>query len=392
MIPRFRPTFTLRHIREAALDWTKASAEPTLADTLARMLGFEHAVVTGSGRAALTLALNFLGNEGEVVIPAYNCLAVAEAVMAAGWTPVFADVGEDGVNMTLETLKAALTPNTRVVMPTHQFGLPCEIQAITDFCRSRQLFVLEDAAPALGAMVGGKPAGSFGDAAVVSFHLTKVLAAVQGGCLLMRSKAMAAATRKHLGPGPASGGWPQLAKAVALRLLTNPLVYGGLARVRARRQGEDLYQVLEMAKANGLDDATVRCPAFCARLAVKQLDGLATNVARRNALGRLYARELKGINGLSFPQWPGDTVAALVQFPLLVPDKPKTYYAMLRRGVDVSWNFRYCCSASLGHHPARSVYSAKHLIGLPTYPSLTDLQAQEIGRALGESLKETNPA
>ena len=387
MIPRFSPTFSLEHIRRALKPEPFGLVEAALCRKVGQLHGFENAYLTATARDGLRLILSALGGTGDVLIPAYNCLAVPQAIIAAGWRPVFADVGPDGVNMSLETLRTALTPGTRVVIPTHQFGLPCDIRRITTFCRERNLFVIEDAAAALGATVDGKPVGSFGDASIVSFHLTKVISAVQGGCVLVRDEKIASCIEKTLHAAAIPGGWDQIGKALLWRMLTSQWVYGAAARVRSKLQGEDLFQKLP-ASFNALSDSALRCPSFCARLALAQFDQLSENAKRRDQLGRFYASGLSKLKGVSFPSSAAGSLCSFVQFPVFVSDKSQTYYSMLRRGVDVSWNFRYCCSESFDQNMAQSIHSAKHMIGLPTFPSLTDSQAQEVVDALREILSE----
>ncbi|MBI2535103.1 MAG: DegT/DnrJ/EryC1/StrS family aminotransferase, partial [Deltaproteobacteria bacterium] len=133
-------------------------------------LGVEEAVLCGSGSLALEIALRAcgVGQHDEVVIPTFCCTAVVPPVLAVGAVPVFADVGAE-LNITVETVDAALTKKTKAVIVPHLFGNPADIGAIIDLARGKNIRVIDDAAQALGATIDGRPVGSFGDAGILSF-------------------------------------------------------------------------------------------------------------------------------------------------------------------------------------------------------------------------------
>ncbi len=139
----------------------------------------EHAVGVSSGTAALELALRGLGvgPGDEVVVPANSFIATAEAVSAAGATPVLVDVDGETALLTAEIAERAITPRTRCMIPVHLYGRTVEMNPLLELCRSRGIFVVEDACQAHGARYRGRPAGSLGDAGCFSFYPTKNLGA-----------------------------------------------------------------------------------------------------------------------------------------------------------------------------------------------------------------------
>jgi dTDP-4-amino-4,6-dideoxygalactose transaminase len=100
---------------------------------------------------------------------------------------VFADIGED-LNITAETVEAALTKNTKAVIVPHLFGNPADIEPIVELARRKNVRVIDDAAQALGATIDGRPAGSFGDAGILSFGSEKVCFGLGGGVVISRQK------------------------------------------------------------------------------------------------------------------------------------------------------------------------------------------------------------
>ncbi len=154
----------------------------------------EHAVGVSSGTAALELALRALGvgPGDEVIVPTNSFIATAEAVSAAGAKPVLVDVDEETALLTAEIAEAAITPRTRCVIPVHLYGRTVEMNPLLELCRARDIFVVEDACQAHGALYRGRPAGSFGDAGCFSFYPTKNLGAWgDGGAVITNDGGLA---------------------------------------------------------------------------------------------------------------------------------------------------------------------------------------------------------
>ena len=135
-----------------------------------------------NGTCALHLVLRGIGLEaGDEVITAPNSfIASASSISLAGAKPVFVDIGSDG-NMDPQKLEAAITKRTRAIIPVHLTGRPAKMKDILDIAQRRDLFVLEDAAQAVGASLHGKRVGSWGHAACFSLHPLKNLHAFGDG-------------------------------------------------------------------------------------------------------------------------------------------------------------------------------------------------------------------
>jgi dTDP-4-amino-4,6-dideoxygalactose transaminase len=152
-------------------------------------LGVEDALLCGSGSLALEIALGACGvREGdEVVIPTFCCTSVVPPILAVGAYPVLADIGEE-LNITAETVEAVLTNKTAAIIVPHLFGNPADISGIIELARRRNIRVIDDAAQALGATIDGRPAGSFGNAGILSFGSEKVCFGLGGGVVVSRQK------------------------------------------------------------------------------------------------------------------------------------------------------------------------------------------------------------
>lgn len=150
---------------------------------LAEQVGVGHAVAVGSGTAALHLALAAagVGRGDEVILPPNTFFATAEAVLATGATPVLADVDPLTALLDPDTVEAAVTPRTAAIAAVHLYGQPIDADRFQTVADRHGLFLLEDAAQALGAAWHGRPAGSLGAAAGFSFYPGKNLGALGDG-------------------------------------------------------------------------------------------------------------------------------------------------------------------------------------------------------------------
>lgn len=147
-----------------------------------------HGVAVANGTLALELALLAFGiGEGDdVITPSRTYVASASCAVMRGARPVMADVDADSQVVTVETLRAALTPNTRAIVVVHLAGWPCAMDDIMAFANEFQLVVIEDCAQAHGATYKGRPVGSFGHAAAFSFCQDKIISTGgEGGMLVL---------------------------------------------------------------------------------------------------------------------------------------------------------------------------------------------------------------
>lgn len=156
------------------------------ARAFAAYVGVRHALPTSSCTGALHLSLLALGigPGDEVIVPDLTWVATANAVAYTGATPVFADVEEESWCLDAGSAREKITDRTRAIMPVHLYGHPARMDAIMRMAREHDLFVVEDAAPSIGAEVAGRRTGGFGAAAAFSFQGAKLLVTGEGGMLV----------------------------------------------------------------------------------------------------------------------------------------------------------------------------------------------------------------
>ena len=164
----------------------------------ARYVGAQYAVATSSCTGALHLSLLALGigPGDEVVVPDITWVATASAVKYVGATPIFADVDLLSWTIDIESIKKVTTKRTRAIIPVHLYGYAANMPEIIEFASKKSLFVIEDAAPAIGTTIEGRGAGTFGEIGCFSFQGAKMLVTGEGGMVVTDSKLLYNRLRK----------------------------------------------------------------------------------------------------------------------------------------------------------------------------------------------------
>lgn len=175
---------------------------------MAAACGTRHAVAVSSGTGALHLSALALGLRpgDEVVTTPYSFVASSNVVLYAGATPRFVDIDPETYHLDAERAAGALTPATRGLLPVDVFGLPADWTALARLAEQHGLFLLDDACHGLGAALGGRPLGSWGDAACFGFYPNKQITTGEGGCITTDSDALAARCRSLRNQGRSEDG------------------------------------------------------------------------------------------------------------------------------------------------------------------------------------------
>jgi dTDP-4-amino-4,6-dideoxygalactose transaminase len=242
----------------------------------AAAVGAPHGAAVSSCTTALHLGLVLagVGPGDDVVVPSLSFVATTNAVRHAGANPVFADVEAATGNLTAQTVEAAITPRTRLVIVVHQGGMPADVDAIAEVCEPFGVRILEDAACAIGSTYRGRPVGAGAELAAWSFHPRKLLTTGEGGMLTLADGDLAVRARR--------------------------LREHGMSMSAADREaagGPVIEQYLEVGFNYRMTDIQ-------AAVGLVQLDRLAAVVARRRELAARYREQLAGVAGISLPEDP----------------------------------------------------------------------------------------
>ena len=176
-------------------------------DRFAEFVGAEHAIGVSSGTDALLASLMAMGvgPGDEVITSAFSFIAPAQAIARLGATPVFADIDPHTFALDPDAVRAAISPRTVGIVPVHLFGQTADMSALMTVAELNGLFVVEDAAQAIGARHDGRHAGTFGELGCFSFFPTKTLGAFgDGGMVVTNDDTLASELRRirHHGAEP----------------------------------------------------------------------------------------------------------------------------------------------------------------------------------------------
>lgn len=159
----------------------------------ADLVGAREAVAVSSGTDADALALAVLYDFGanrndEIIIPALSFVATGNAVLQAGFKPVFVDIERETLNINPSLIEKVITKKTRAIMPVHLMGKPAKMDEINEIARKHKLFVIEDAAEAHGAVYKGRNIGRLSDMAAYSLYIAHIITTIEGGAITTDNK------------------------------------------------------------------------------------------------------------------------------------------------------------------------------------------------------------
>jgi perosamine synthetase len=298
-IPLSRPSFDEQEIEELesvlASGWVSQGPKVReFEETVARYLGASHAIAVTNCTAALHLALLGcgVGKGDEVLVADYTFPATGHAVLYCGAKPVFVDIDPATYNIDIAAIEDRITSRTKGIIPVHTFGQPARMDAINEIAEARDLFVIEDAACALGARYLDAPAGTLGDIGCFSFHARKGITTGEGGMIVTNDDDLAA-TMRHLSVFGMETAW-----------------------AREKNAGFAIPRFTDIGYNYKMSDIT-------AAVGVAQMRKIDAFIERRRSLAAYWDRRIADLDGISAPCI--DPKAFTVY---------QSYVAVLDRGLD----------------------------------------------------------
>lgn len=308
---------------------------------VAEFLGVEHLSLVTNGTVALSLALEALNIEGEVITTPFSFVATSHALRLKGVRPVFVDVEYGGANIDPARIEEAVTDATSAIMPVHCYGVPCDVAAIQDIADANNLAIIYDAAHTFGVK-DGEHALSRGDISTLSFHATKAFNTFEGGAVISRT-----AELKH-------------------------------AVDRLRNFGFRDETCVDALGTNG------KMSEFSAALGLLQLDHFETVRSRRRAVDAAYREGLANVRGITCLSYDGVANPNFSYFPIFVgPEHGRTrdqVFAALREQNIFARRYFYPLISQFGMYRAmpsarpknlpNATRMANEVLCLPIYPDL----------------------
>lgn len=325
------------------------------------MTGARHAIAVNNGTTALVVALEALKLQpgDEVITSAFTFAATLNSILESGATARFADIDADDFNLNPAAAADLVTDRTRVLMPVHLFGQPCDLSGITQTAKKHGLALIEDAAQAHGATYNDTRVGTSVGQATFSFYATKNLQSGEGGVITTDDDAL----------------------ADCLRLLRN---HGMKVRYQYEVTGHN-YRLTDLAAA----------------VAIPQFPRLANITSARTANASYFSNNLSGLPGVVTPVTRPDRTHAWHQYTLrITPECPTSRDEVLRRlneagiGAGVYYPravYDYACYRNhprvvIGDNPIAERV-ATQVVSLPVHQHLTESERDQIVAAAHASVK-----
>ncbi len=149
-------------------------------------LNVKHLLFVTNGTIAIQLAIKALGLKGEIITTPFSYVATTSSIVWEGCQPVFVDIDSATCNIDPAKIETAITPNTSAILATHVYGNPCNVVAIDEIAKRRNLKVIYDGAHAFGVKLNGKSIFEYGDISTCSFHATKLFHTIEGGSVVTK--------------------------------------------------------------------------------------------------------------------------------------------------------------------------------------------------------------
>ena len=295
-----------------------------LADALARHAGRERAFLMSTGRAGMSVVLQAMNTlapgRTEVLVPGYTCYSVAASVKLAGLTPRFVDIDASTLSPDLAALERLDTSRVLALVSANLYGIPNRLRELETFARSRGIFLLDDAAQALGATLGGRNVGGFGDAGLYSFDKGKNITSIEGGAITASGALARALDTRCASLVPTSRARTAMtsAKLLVYSTMLRPTAYGLMNKLPlglGTTRWEDDYPLGAYSPV---------LAAVALRL-YRRLDQL-TQTRARNARGLIEA--LEDLPGIRLPQIAADATPAWARFVLFIDDPARRVRAV----------------------------------------------------------------
>lgn len=331
-------------------------------------VGAKYAVAVSSGTAALHIACLAAGiKEGdEVITTPITFAASSNCVLYCGGTPVFADIDEKTYNISPEEIEKKITDKTRAVIPVHYTGQPCDMDTIYSIAKKHRLFVIDDAAHALGASYKGKKVGSISDMTCFSFHPVKPITTGEGGIVVTDDEELYEKLKRFRSHG-----------------ITRDEKFLG------KKEGPWYYEQLDLGFNYRITD--IQCALGSSQL--EKLDGF---LEKRREIVKKYNDAFENLSECVIPHQLADVQSGWHLYVLQVPAQRRREIFERLREAEIGVNVHYI---PVYKHPyyqkngydrgdcpnAEMLYS--RMLSLPVHPRLTQEQQEYVIDKVKEFIK-----
>ena len=371
LIPRVRVNYSLIDLFQSLFVLEhNVSARQECESIISSFFDRENALLVPSARDAICELLIRLP-QMKVVIPAYTCIAVNEAVLLAGKEIVYSRTDRDTFNSDyLECIGS-----DTIVLATHQYGLPCKIEDIAIKCKKTGAVLIEDCATSLGTEVNGRKTGTFGDYAVVSFNASKLLNVPPfGGVLIGKNAEMLNRIKKEAEWREPSLSFKikGLVRGTAFALTKNAVVYKFFHYLTIQSKGRIQKTEHEKPSDNKTALYSYKFSEWQASVLLKQLLRLKRLFEKRKELYQMYNEQ---INNPLVKKPAYDEDAVCCRYAVLVEKRNEFYQECVKQGVDMDFSH---CSLGCPEDYKNEHKMASQILNIPFNTNLTMREVRKV--------------
>ena len=338
---------------------------------IAEYTGVKHAIAVNSCTAALHLSLIALGigRSDEVITTPYTFASTGNVIVHIGARPIFVDIKRDTYNIDTEKIKEAITPKTKAIIPVHYAGQPCDMKAIMEIAEDYNLFVVEDAAHAIGAEYENKKIGTFSTTTCFSFYATKNMTTGEGGAITTNDDELGDKLRVLRLHGISKDAWK-----------------------RYSEKGNWYYEIEDCGWKYNMTDMQ-------AALGMHQIKKLDKFVEVRRRYTEIYNSELKKVDEIITPYEKSNVKHVYHLYPILLKGYNRNDFIekMYKQGIGCSVHFiplhlhpfyKETFGFKEGDFP-NAEWAYKREVSLPLYPKMKEGDLKYVIENIDNVLSET---
>ena len=384
MIARTRPETSYWNIFSSFFSNNKYRI--LLVKKITEYFNVKNAILLTSARGGLYFLFKALPQK-RVFIPAYTCWVVVEAAKLAGKEVFFIDIKLDDYNMNPEILKSKILPDS-IILATHQFGIPCDIEKIIQIANENNCYVIEDNAAGFGSEYKNKKTGSFAGASVVSFEFTKPLTCGRGGAILFNDESLYKEVKTHTDNSGKKCFIYSLNFIIILlinKILTQKSIYAIVNAVYTKFLGSTTAYPNYGSNLNYLYNSSLG--NISCKLLYKNFMDFEKTILKQKEIISFYQNLLKENKQIIIPSYDAYKFPVFMRYPVYMIEIEKNifYKKMNKLGIDLGFTFSYSCDPNKENSPV-SFMAAKSVLNLPTTSSLKKRDLIKIAKSFKKIL------
>lgn len=375
LIPRVRVNYSFADLFKALwISERKNVYRKKTINRLSDIYSSSNILLTASGRGALYLILRSLPQK-KVIIPAYTCIAVVEATLLAEKEIQYVEC----IDGTYNADSFPDLDNNTIVIATHQYGIPCNIEEIAKACHKANAVLIEDCAGAMGTIVSGRQVGTFGDFGFFSFDSSKLInVPSKGGFIIAKDQEALEKIRQAtvLRPSDIKFKLKHLSRGFVYCVLKSSVVYKGfhyLTMGRKRNLQLEDHNKPDLSLTEFYQYGFSEWQAFIAN---KQIKIISDIIKKRKEIYEYYNTHIQNPLVLK-PVMNADSVC--IRYAIRVPQRDDFYWSCVNLGVDAGFSFR---NIAAPESFKQSHQMADKVLNLPFYFNIKNEELQKVVRVI----------